>query len=287
MAKRRVSVQSWIQEALTDPDKGGACNMLSLVLMKGLGQEEIHTKEISGPQDAAALANFFVDKATGYAQDLPGIQTFKLLAFYGTKEPMASFPFTVFEGALTAGDAAPWSRHEPSATGLMAQLMKHNETIMQMMVGIVQTHAVAALQRETEHRREQAEMNLIMRDVLLSLRKEENDMRLGQLRFARETGERELLGKALPSILNYVLGREVLPESHAKSELLDSILATLTPDDLQMLVAMGKVKPEQAALLANYANVLREEAEKRAAMLKRGLPPEEGPLTNGKEQQSP
>jgi hypothetical protein len=271
MARKRVTVKQWIEDALADADKGKPCSALTLVLSKGAGQEEIHTRDITGPQDPDKLADFFVNKATGYAQDLPGIQTFKLLAFYGQAEPQASFPFTVSEGNLTAGESASF---ETSEKGLMAQLMKYNLEITKMNVQMTQTIAVNSLQREQDMQRERNEMNVIMRDMLLTMRKEDHEMRLKELEFQRSTEERRMLGKAIPSIANYLTGRELIPEAYADSELIDALSAQVTPEDLQMLVSLGKIKPEHAALLAQRFLKAREENEKRKKIA-RALPPEE------------
>lgn len=280
--RKRVTVKQWLEEALTDPDKGKPCSSIALVLLKGgVGQEEIHTKEITGPQDFGHLADFFINKATGYSQDLPGIQTFKLLAFYGQNEPQASFPFTVAEGQLTGGEQVPFSRHESSEKGLLGQLMKHNEAYGSALLQIAQTLAVSAVAQQQEMQRERNEMNVIMRDMLLSLRKEGHEMRLKELEFQRSTGERQMIGKAIPHVINHLTGREIMPEHYADSELIDALAMQVNPDDLQMLVSLGKIKPEQAALLAQRFMKAREEHEKRKLAL-RSLPSEEESELNGK-----
>lgn len=271
MARKRVTVKQWIDEALQDADKGKPCSALSLVLAKGASQEEIHTRDITGPQDPDQLANFFVNKATGYAQDLPGIQTFKLLAFYGQAEPQASFPFTVAEGNLTAGESASF---EASERGMLGQLMKYNLEITKLNTQIVQTLAANSVQREQEMQHERNEMNVIMRDMLLTMRKEDHEMRLKELEFQRSTEERRMIGKAIPSIANFLTGREVIPEAYADSELIDALALQVNPEDLQMLVSVGKIKPEVAALLAQRFIKAREENEKRKKIT-RALPAED------------
>ena len=110
-------------------------------------------------------------------------------------------------------------------------------------------------------------MHSIMRDVLLSLRKEGHEMALEQMRFQRETGERQMLGRAMPSLINYLTNREVMPESHADSQLVESMALKFQPQDLQMLVAMGKMSQEEALVLAARFTKIREEHEKRQKAL--------------------
>lgn len=282
MAKKRVTVEDWIVQVFADPDKGKPCTAIGLVHVKGVGYDEIHTKEFAPgvPQDPKALAQFFVDRAEATSQDLPGVQTFKLLAFYGKNEPQNHHYFTAVEGSLTAGTSdTPFSRHEPTQVGILAQLMKHNETVMLMNTDIVRTYAVASLEREHEFRREQGEMTMILRDVLLNMNKEKHEMRLKELEFQRSTEERRMMGKALPTVINYLSGREVMPEHHADSELLDSLALKVQPEQLEMMVSAGFMTHEQAAVLAHRFQKARERAQQQADMV-RTIPPETVP--NGK-----
>lgn len=275
MARKRVTVEQWISQALADADKGAPCSGLSLVYIKTVGgHEEIHTKQFGGqPQDAAQLAQFFIDRATGYAQDLPGIQTFKLLAFYGKNEPQASFPFTVADGEMTAGNDVPYSKHEPTQQGLLAQLMKHNEQIMAMAIGITQTHAVAAVQREDSMRREVAEAQMIVRDVIFNMRKETHEMQMAQLQFQRSTQERAMLGKAIPSIINHLAGKEVMPEAMADTELIDAMAMKVKPEHLQQLVSFGIIDAQTGTLLAaRFQRAIEKQKAEQVALAQ--LPPE-------------
>jgi hypothetical protein len=45
--KGRKTLDMWIKEALTDPDKDGKCSMISLVHMVGAQEKEIHTTKFS------------------------------------------------------------------------------------------------------------------------------------------------------------------------------------------------------------------------------------------------
>lgn len=274
MARKRVTVEQWITQALADTDKGGPCSGMSLVYIKQVGHEEIHTKQFSGQtQDASQLAQFFIDRATGYAQDLPGLQTFRLLAFYGKQEPQASFPFTVSDGELTAGGDIPWAKHEPTQAGLLGQLMKHNEQLVAMAISITQTTAVAAIQREEAMRKEVAEAQLIVRDVIFNMRKETHEMHMAQLQFQRSTQERQMLGKAIPSIINHLAGRDVMPEEMADTALIDAMAMKVKPEHLQQLAQFGVIPAEMLPLLAARFQKAHEKRQAEEQAL-RSLPPE-------------
>ena len=277
MSRRRITLEQWIAETLADADKGKPCSALSLVHARsmGTGTEEVHTKEIVGATvSSKQLAAFFENKACAYAQDLTGVQVFRLLAFYGANEPQATHTFTVFEGAITAGEQAPWSKHEPTQTGLLAQLMKHNENVMGNYTQVVQGMMGMLMSRDLEHQKEKMEMNVIMRDVLLNLRKEDHAMALEQKKFARETEERLMFAKALPSLMNYVAGRDVIPENHADSQLIEAIALKIEPKQLQMLSQMGIFSQEQILILTNRFAKIRDEYQKRQTALAT-VPPED------------
>lgn len=266
--RKRVTVEQWITEALSDPDKGKPCNMLALSHVKMVGTEEVHSKAIEGPQNFKGLADFFINKACAYSQDLTGVQSFRLQAFYNANEPQASFTFTVFEGNLTAGEAAPWSKHEPTPTGLLAQLMKNNEFLMSQNTTLTQGFTGMLMAAFVEHNKEKAEMHMILRDVLLNMRKEDHAMRLEQLKFERESTERAMMGKAMPALMNYITGREVVPEQYADSQIIEAMALKTTPQHLQLLASSGMVTQEQALLLAARFTKIREEHEKRQQALK-------------------
>jgi hypothetical protein len=266
---KRITLEQWISEACQDPDKGKDCSLLQLVYLKpgGVGHEEVHSKVIQGPQDFKALGMFFTGKACVFAQDMPGMQSFKLLAYYGEQEPKASHTFTVFEGNVTAGDRAPWSKHEPTATGMQAQLMKHNETLMGQCVMLVQGLTAALMQRDVAHQQEKAEMTVIMRDVLLNMRKEDHASRMEQLKFQRESEERAMMAKLLPSVANYITGSELVPQSLADSQLIDNLALRITPEKLQLLQQVGIVSQEEMLLLTARFTKAREEHEKKKKAL--------------------
>lgn len=276
---KRVTVLQWIQSALTDTDKGAACSAMALQHVRQIGgTEEVHSKEFPAgvPQSYAQLAEFFVDKACGFAQDLPGLQSFRLQAFYGGKqEAQASFTFTVFEGSLTAGETAPWSKHEPTTAGVVGLMMKNNEHMLSQLTLLTQGFTGLLVQQAVEHQKEKAEMNVLMRDVLLNMRKEAHESQMAQLKFARESEERAMLGKALPGLINHLTGREIVATSHVDSQIMEAMALKFGPEDLKLLVQLGKITQEQAMMLASRFVQIREEAEKRTKAIQMA-PAEEG-----------
>jgi hypothetical protein len=280
MARKRVTIEQAIKDGLADADKGKPCSAISLMYVKGMGQEEIHTKQLTGePQSAEQLAQFFISRASGYAQDLPGISNFKLLFFYGSNEPQSSQPFTVVEGEVTAGGDIPFSKHEPTPTGLLGQLMKHNEVIMSMQTDMVKGLTLAALQREEQQRKEVMEAQMIVRDVIFNMKKEAHEARMAELTFQRETQERMMIGKALPSILAQLTGRDITTEGHADSELIDAIASKVSPEQIKQLMSMGVIPQEVGALLVGrFAKAIEKQKQEVAAL--QAMPPENSEVTS-------
>lgn len=288
MRKNRITIEEWLSGALSDTEKGGPCTAIALVHMRpnGVGQEEVYAKQMVGTNGeiqtvkVSDLASKITSSAVYFVQDIPGIQTFKILAFYnGGSEPRASHTFTVADGDLTAGDI-PYSRFEANERGLLGQLMKHNQDMMNMLSGIVQTTAVQSVLREKELRQDLREAEMIVRDVLLTMRKDAHQMKMEELQFQRQTQERAQLGRALPSIVNGLANREVFSENTADTELIDAISLKITPDHVNMLMTMGLLDKQQATiLLARIAKTKERIRAEQEAL--RVLPPEDSEKKGG------
>src|SRR5438045_297633 len=129
MARKPLDI--WIKEALTDPDKDGQVSAFSLVHVVGIKEEEVHTCKIGPgrnwtPQD---LAKLFKNKAETFAQDMPSMQTFKLLGFWGTDtEPRAKHMFTVAgQAEENHGVTEP-----PTKEGRIMQDMRVTEAVVKL-----------------------------------------------------------------------------------------------------------------------------------------------------------
>ena len=94
----KLSLDAWIRECLSDPDKQTPLTMIALVHHRGDVEQELHSTKLPdrGAQiDPLDMANMFMHKAQAYAQELPGVQTFSLLAFYGgSNQPLSRQPST-------------------------------------------------------------------------------------------------------------------------------------------------------------------------------------------------
>ena len=100
--KRRQTVDQWVQSVTGEVIDGKGCSAIALLHLKGVGgaTEEVTTKPLEGTVNASELADHLIGRAEGFSQDLAGIQTFKLIAFYGSNEAHNPFHFTTSDGPV-------------------------------------------------------------------------------------------------------------------------------------------------------------------------------------------
>lgn len=283
----RQSLENWIQDALHDPDKEGPCEAIGLFHIKsssgGIGREEVHTTKITGQATAAQIANLLRDKADTFAQGFTGSQAFRVVAFYKGDTPdawRASYPLQI-NGILDHDGGATES---PNKDGLVAQIMRHNEAVMQQtflqqnriaerydrMVGSLSTHFEALARSNSELRQESMEAWEFVKKLVLMKETDAHELRMKEAEYERSTSERQQLMKILPALANTAFGKEVIPQSHADSAILEAILERVTPDQLTFVVqALGLPNEVVAPLIARAADMAKKK-EKEAKELAEG-----------------
>lgn len=280
---RRVSLGEWIRDAMLDPDKDAPLTAFSLVHMVGQQQLEIHgTKILPGSAaNAEQLANIFQGKAEAYSQDLIGVQHFVLLAFYGGREqPQARHPFllngkTDLDGATEA----------PDERGRVQQSMRHTEMFIQQVFRRQQTldeYSNRMINSQAAHiqmlQTENRDMFQILRESMMREVQQNHAMEMERLSFERATTERKKILQFLPPLVNTILGKEVFPQSTADTALIETIVDSLSGEDVQKLMASGAIKPEiLGPLFARFEQVEKKrqaEAEERKALMPPAANPE-------------
>lgn len=291
--KRRMTVEQWVQTVITDVVDGRPCSAIACAHLKGMGgaTEEVVTKPLEGgPVNAKELADYFIGRAEGFSQELPGLQTFKLLAFYGTSEPHNPFHFTVSDGSLISRTEAMQTAHEPTPTGLLGQLMKHNEALVQQNMLLTQNNmqlsqsiigmclgpqGIIAQARQTE-----LEAIGVVKDATLDMFKQRRELRLEEIKAAQELQTRQAITAAIPQLVNRFAGHEVFSETSNKAAIIDRLAMRISPEDLELLVQMGKITKEEALLLsAQFAAIVQEKKKELEAL--KAVPPEEGFSSEG------
>jgi hypothetical protein len=90
-----------------------------------------------------------------------------------------------------------------------------------------------------------------------------------ELEFERGSEERARIMKALPPLVNKVLGKEVFPQSMVDTSLLEGLLESADEEQIQRIfnAVMPVLKPEQAAfLMSRFADIQESmNARKQAA----------------------
>ncbi len=257
MAKQ--TLESWIHEAMIDGDKDQAITGFNLAHV-GSGETDIHhIKFGSKAWTPSEVSQLFRHKAEGFAQDLPGVQTFVVYAFYGKNEPEAKHPFTV-TGTLDTN----LMTESPDARGLTIQGMRHLEAGTQMAFRSLAT-SVDAQQRmidslirdNLDTRRENRELIGILKDVVMTQAANNHDRKLKELEYERTTKERDKWIGFLPGLVNNILGKEVFPQGTEDTAHLQALADAMSEEDLKKL--SGKVRPEQLGPIANRLKKYYEE----------------------------
>ncbi len=279
MAKRRQTVDTWVQTVISDVIDGRQCSAVTCLHLKGMGgaTEEVVTRPLDGPVNVKELADHLVGRAEGFAQELPGLQTFKLLAFYGTAEPHNPFHFTVSDGSVISRSEAMQTAHEPTPTGLLGQLMKHNEQLVQQNMALTQSNmqlaqsvlgmclgpqGVIAQSRQSE-----LEAIAVVKDATLGMLKERKEARIEELKAVQELQTRKAIMDAIPHLVNRWTGHEVFSEQANDSAIISKLAMKVTPQDLEMMVQMGKLSQEEALILsARFAAIVESKKKEMAAL---------------------
>lgn len=264
----------WIREALTDPDKDGKCTMIALVHMVGMQQKELHSTKFNNGRSwtEMELAAMFRGKADVYAQDIPGVQSFQLLAFYNDRTtPEAYFPF------LSSGniDNNGLGTEAPNEQGQIQQRMRREEALFQQLYRrqqVMDDYSIRMMTMQANQieilTRENRDAFTIVKDILMTRALDDHNRKMEQLRFERESTERKKWMSWVPALANTILGRELFPQATADTALVESIADSLSEDDIMKLA--GTLKPEMwgplAARMHTYMMKKNEEEKQLKAI---------------------
>lgn len=281
MGKRRQTVDMWVQTIIAEVIDGRPCSAVTCLHLKGMGgaTEEVVTRPLTdGPINVKELADHLIGRAEGFAQELAGLQTFKLLAFYGTDEPRNPFHFTVSDGTVMSRTEAMQTAHEPTPTGLLGQLMKHNEQLVQQNMALTQANMLLSQNVLTmclgpqgimaQSRQSELEAIAVVKDATLGMLKERKEARLEELQAIQNLQTRKAIMEAIPHMVNRWTGHEVFSETANDSAIITKLAMKVTPQDLDMLVQMGKLSQEEALLLSARFAAIVEAKKKELAALK-------------------
>lgn len=277
---RRKSLDVWIREAITDQDKDDQITALSLVhMVNGEPGKEIHTFKFAPGkgQEPKDLADMFMGKARSFAQDLPGVQTFCLLAFYGSKEPGAYQPFIV-SGQL---DNHGIGSETPDERGMRAQQMRHSDAFFaqlfrrQEQLDIAMGRTIELQNRMVETlgaslvqvQHDNIEAFEVVKNLLIEKESKAHENETQRLEYERKTREREQYLKMIPMLVNSLSGREIFPQGAQDTALVEMIADKLDEDQIMKLAQV--LPPEVTGLIMQRFEkaIEKKMAEKRMKML--------------------
>jgi hypothetical protein len=287
MSKRRQTVEQWVASVISEVIDGKGCSAIALLHLKGVGgaTEEVTTKPTEGTVNSKELGDHLIGRAEGFSQDLPGLQTFKLIAFYGTNEPHNPFHFTTSDGAVMSRSETMMSAHEPTPAGLLGQLMKTNEVQARQNADLVQQNMLMAnnviamclgpqgmIQQSIKSQLEAVE---VVKDAMLDMSKQRREIVIEEHKAAQDLQTRKAIIDAMPLLINRVTGHEVFDEKSNRAKMLELFAMKISPQDLEVLVSMGKLTTQEALVISSQFAAIVEEKKKEADAIKK-VPTEEG-----------
>jgi hypothetical protein len=270
---KRQSLEEWVDEAMTDGEKPGACSEIKLMHMVGSGQNELHTIRFSGARKwtPKELAEAFDARARFFGQDLPGAQTYCLLAFYeGCQEPLARHPFVV---TAVQADFNGLTTEAPTEKGMIQQGMRHLE-VQQAEANRMVRFAAESLasineglmKRINEQEHEIIDANRNLRQMVLGEITEKHKFRMEEAKEERNNALLEKFAEFAPLLLNTITGREIIPQSKADTILIDTLAKSATPETVAILMKTLPAE-SQGLFMARMQELAeaRQRAEESAA----------------------
>lgn len=274
-SRKRLTLDVWIRDAITDEKDGNKCSMIALVHLVGAQQKEIHSVKFASGKSwqPDELAIMFRGRAEGFAQDLSGAQTFQLMAFYGRNEAESFQPFTV-SPVLDPNNPLP---SEPAtADGRLGQLMRQGEMLFQQVYRrqqVMDEHSNALISQQSRMMSELLGENrasfAIMKEMLMEKALDTHKHRMDELGYSRSSDERKKWIGMIPLLTNTILGREIFPQSNADTILMEQIVTNI---DENAIMAMAQfVKPElMGPLMERFTQIQKKktlEAENASAAM--------------------
>lgn len=283
-----VSMEQWLTEALNDQDKKlpsdsktrARCVGFMLMHMVNVQEIEIHSVKF-GPEtgwsteEIGRLATLLRGKASTDAQELNGVQHYRLYAFYeGVPTPQARFNFRA-TGKLLATDADGYGTEEPTSTGRALQKMRvddaltstfivgNREMVNQMMHMCRQLgeQNIALMNRNSE-------MFNAFQQVAMDRVREERQIRTDDLNALSSAEERKAIFKMLPGLVNTATGTNIFPQEAEDHAFVESIAENMTPERLQalpqLLGILGLSPLATGAIIARLEKTMKKKAAEMA-----------------------
>jgi len=272
----RQTLESWISEILKDEEKG-ECSLLSLVHLAGTAKHEVSSIRPNGTRKwtAAELASLFNHKANANAQDLPGVQSYVLNAYYGSiadgtrPEVGTFFPIRINPQPIETGMATEGAHAE----GLTMQAMRHSEVFFQMSIRqtaeifqATQATLSMLVKQNSELMAENHDAFVIVKELLAEKGVEDHTRRMKEIEARKSADRSKQLMAMVPALANTITGKEIFPQSSGDTALIENLaegLSKVPPEKLMGLADL--VPPELLGPLMARANEVIEKKKKESA----------------------
>ena len=283
MAKQ--ALDQWIGEIASDVDRG-TLSMLSCVHQKGVSEVEVFSIKMGTAKKwtPVELANVFRSRAESYAEELAGVQTFYLLAFFDNRnEATARKPFRV--NSSTDMDSVGGATEGPTGTGLTQQAMRHMEAVYQLSIK-QQVNAFSAMESalrittesNTKIARELGDAQALVFKLIGERMEAQFNRDMERMKYERTTSLMQKGLEYLPVAVNAISGKQVVPQETEDTAIVKMIGDCLDEERAKKLLTSGIFPPLVMGLIANRLE--KHEKEKMAKQesierISNGVKPEE------------
>jgi hypothetical protein len=267
MFNKRQTLEQWIREALADPEKDNPCSAIALTHIENGIESEIYTVKLNAGRawEPQGLAELLRHKSEGFSQDSIGVQKFRVLAFYGSPEAEARFPFIV-QGRLSYDSDG--TTEAPTETGKVQQNMRLTEAIVQ---GSFRQNAytydvIKDMFREviiTNRALNQDNQKLIETIQVLALEKSQSThtFRIEEMKLQRENMMIEEVAKMLPGVMNKLTGKEIFPQQAVDTALIEKLALSLDESQFEKIAQLGLPQDLVAMLGQRVVQVLKSKKQ--------------------------
>lgn len=282
------TIEQWIIEAHAAgsvEDGYGTMTMISLVHLKGIAEQEVHTVRLTTGKKwtPKELATVFQKRAELYCEQLSGVQMFYLLAFYENRtEPQGRKPYRV--NGQTDLVESMGGTEGPTPTGLTQQNMRHTEAMFQLSIrAMAQAYGAQenALNRLTQMNEkllgEVSDSREIIVNMMLEKANKSHEHNMEELRYRRSSDERSKILTQIPALVNTIFGREIFPQNSEDTALLNAIAEEMDVTRINKLLTSGIFSQKLMGLMATRMErylTQQNEKEKHIKTLTNGVDPE-------------
>lgn len=283
--KEKISLASWIREAMIDSEKSGPIK--AFVCMHLVGQQEVEVDNVTispGTWTEQLLEKRFLGKAEVESQALDGVQLFRMLAFYeGSAEPLARFHFRV-NGDLESSDGLNTESGDPK--GMFAQGMRHVEAIVQhtfrkdtMLFEASQGIMSMLAQSNMKLAEQSSQQQEAITKLLTHIASTQSAGRIEEMKVMGQIEERKMLLGLAPHFANAIAGTEIVPQAGLDTQIVNTMAENITPQQFEMMVQSGVIPQNMAGVLAarmkKHIQTKQQEAVERKQLTENVDPEEE------------